>query len=271
MKDLQNLHTHSTYCDGRDIPEEMIALALQKGFDSIGFSGHSYMSFSPTYSMSVDGTEDYKKEIKELKNKYEGTIDIFLGLEFEMYSEVELSGYDYLIGSLHYFKIGDGYVGFDRSADEVMRVINEHFGGDGLAFAKKYYEKLCSLPSYGNFDVLGHFDLITKNIEKAPLFDVSSPEYKRAAVSAIDALAGKIPFFEVNTGAISRGYRTSPYPTLDLIKEFRSRGFGAIISSDCHDGRFLDCGFEDARELLIAGGFNERYILTKGGWRAVEI
>ena len=66
-----------------------------------------------------------------------------------MYSEVDLSGYDYLIGSLHYFKMGEEYVGFDRSADEVMRVINEHFGGDGLAFAKKYYEKLCSLPSYG--------------------------------------------------------------------------------------------------------------------------
>ena len=271
MKNLQNLHTHSTYCDGRDTPEEMIALALDKGFDSIGFSGHSYMHFSPDYSMSIEGTEDYKKEILALKEKYAGQIDVFLGLEFEMYSEVELSGYEYLIGSLHYFKIGDGYVGFDRKDDEVQRVINEHFGGDGLAFARKYYEKLCSLPSYGKFDILGHFDLITKNIEKARLFDVDSAEYKKMAASAIDALSGKIPFFEVNTGAIARGYRTSPYPTLDLIKEFKSRGFGAVISSDCHDGRQLDCGFDSARELLIAGGFKERYILTNSGWTAVKI
>ena len=271
MKDLQNLHTHSTYCDGRDTPEEMIALALDKGFDSIGFSGHSYMHFSPDYSMSLKGTEDYKKEILALKKKYAGQIDVFLGLEFEMYSEVELSGYEYLIGSLHYFKFGDSYAGFDRKADEVQRVINEHFGGDGLAFARKYYEKLCELPSYGNFDILGHFDLITKNIEKTRLFDVDSAEYKKSAASAIDALSGKIPFFEVNTGAISRGYRTSPYPSLDLIKEFKAKGFGAVISSDCHDGRHLDCGFESARELLIAGGFKERYILTNGGWKAVKI
>lgn len=271
MKNLQNLHTHSKYCDGADTPEEMIAYAIKKGFDSIGFSGHSYMSFSPAYSMSPEGTEDYKREILALKKKYAGQIDVFLGLEFEMYSETDLSGYEYLIGSLHYFKIGDEYVGFDRKADEVLRVINEHFGGDGIAFAKKYYEKLCELPDYGKFDILGHFDLITKNIEKCHLFDIDSPEYKKAAVTAIDALSGKIPFFEVNTGAISRGYRTSPYPTLDLIKEFRSRGFGAVISSDCHNGKDLDCGFENARELLRAGGFGERYILTNDGWRAVEI
>ena len=150
-------------------------------------------------------------------------------------------------------------------------MITERFGGDGLAFAKKYYEKLCELPEYGKFDILGHFDLITKNIEKAKLFDTASAEYKKAAISAIDALSGKIPFFEVNTGAISRGYRTSPYPTLDLIKEFRARGWGAVISSDCHDGRFLDCAFEDARELLIAAGYKEKYILTSGGFKAVEV
>lgn len=271
VKYLQNLHTHSIYCDGRDTPEEMISAALEKGFDSIGFSGHSYMFFSPNHSMSLDGTEKYKKEINELKNKYSEQLDIFLGLEFEMHSRVELSGYDYLIGSIHYFRFGDKFVGFDRSADEVQRVIDVYFGGDGLAFAKKYYEDLCRLPEYGSFDILGHFDLITKNIEKMPLFDPDSPEYKRAAFEAIDALSGKIPFFEVNTGAIARGYRSSPYPALDLIKEFKARGFGAVISSDCHDGRYLDCAFEEARELLLAGGFNERYVLTSKGFIAVEI
>ena len=271
MEHLQNLHTHSTYCDGKDTPEDMIALAIGKGFSSLGFSGHSYMFFSPSYSMSLEGTKSYKRDITELKKKYMDRIDIFLGLEFDMYSQVDLTGYDYLIGSFHYFKIDGQYVGFDRSAEAVKDVIDRYFGGDGLAFAKKYYEDICRLPEYGSFDILGHFDLITKNIEKAELFDISSAEYKKAATEAIESLSGKIPFFEVNTGAISRGYRTSPYPSLELIKEFRSRGYGAVISSDCHDGRYLNCGFEDARELLIAGGFKERYILTKSGFTAVEI
>ena len=69
MKYLQNLHTHTTYCDGRNTAEEMVQKALSLGFTSIGFSGHSYMSFSPTYSMSVDGTEDYNRiSAKDLGN-----------------------------------------------------------------------------------------------------------------------------------------------------------------------------------------------------------
>ena len=146
MKYLQNLHTHSTYCDGKDTPEEMILSAIDKGHFSIGFSGHSYMHFSKGASMSPEGTENYKKEIRTLAEKYKDKIDVFCGLEVEIYSEVDLSGFDYLIGSVHYFKFGDLHVGFDRSQDAVRDVIDTHFGGDGMAYAKEYYKTLSRLP-----------------------------------------------------------------------------------------------------------------------------
>jgi len=47
-----------------DKPEEIISEAINKGFSSIGFSGHSYMHYSPSHSISLEGTEEYKKEIK---------------------------------------------------------------------------------------------------------------------------------------------------------------------------------------------------------------
>ena len=100
---------------------------------------------------------------------------------------------------------------------------------------------------------------------------MNSKEYLDAAFGAISALKGKIPFFEVNTGAISRGYRTSPYPTLPLLRELRAQGFGAVISSDCHDARNLTHSFDMARELLSEAGFTEKYILTKNGFSAVEL
>lgn len=271
MAVLQNLHTHTTYCDGKDTPEEMVRFALAKGFDSLGFSGHSYMHFSPGYSMSLNGTEEYKREIALLKKKYEDEIKLYLGLEFEFYSEVELTGYDYLIGSLHYLYIDGRHVGFDRSADAVHQVIDTYFGGDGLAFAKAYYRNVAELPTRGDFDILGHFDLITKNCEKTFLFDVESKEYINAAFEAIEHLSGKIPFFEVNTGAIARGYRKTPYPSPILLKELRRRGFGAVISSDCHDGSLLDCHFEEAGQLLRECGFEERYVLTDDGFMPVAI
>lgn len=271
MKYLQNLHTHTTYADGKDSPEEMIKYALQKGFDSIGFSEHSYMFYSKNYFMSPEKTEIYKKEIAELKQKYADKIKIYLGLEVDMYSEIDLSGYEYLIGSLHYFKFGNNYVGFDRSAEVCKNIIDEYFGGDGLKFAKEYYRQLASLPEYGNFDIIGHFDLITKNLEKAPLFDAESPEYTSAALECLDSLKGKIPFFEVNTGAIARGYRTTPYPALNLLKQMKDMGFGAVISSDCHDGAFLDCDFKEAEQLLSSCGFKEHYVLTDSGFKPYNL
>ena len=37
----QDLHTHTTYCDGKNTPREMIEAAMAKGLLRIGFSGHS--------------------------------------------------------------------------------------------------------------------------------------------------------------------------------------------------------------------------------------
>ena len=272
MNHKQNLHIHSTWCDGKDTPEEMILAAMEKGFDSIGFSGHSYMAYSPGHSMSLAGTEEYKKEIRALQKKYAGQIDIFCGLEVDMYSEIDLSGYDYLIGSVHYFRLGEDTVGFDRSEEEVRRVICERFGGDGMAYAQTYYESMTYLPRFGKFDIIGHFDLITKHSENCIFFDEDSKAYQSWAIEAAEALAGKIPFFEVNTGAISRGYRTAPYPAPFLLKELHRLGYGAVISSDCHDKRTLDCYYPEATELLLAHGFREIYILTAPGvFRPVSI
>lgn len=271
MEYLQNLHTHSTYCDGKDTPEEMILAAIRKGFFSIGFSSHSYMHFSRGWSMAIEKTEDYKNEIRTLAEKYKDEIDVFCGLEVEMLSEIDLSGYDYLIGSAHYFKLGESYVGFDRSAEAVKDVIDTNFGGDGMKYAKEYYNHLSRLPEYGNFDIIGHFDLITKHSDNVTFFDEDSKEYKDAALSAVHALNGKIPFFEVNTGAIARGYRKTPYPAPFILKELRQLGFGAVISSDCHNSEFLDCCFDDAVDLLKECGFAERYILTKKGFVPVSL
>ena len=130
---------------------------------------------------------------------------------------------------------------------------------------------LATLPEYGNFDILGHFDLITKHSDNVKFFDEDSEIYKNAALEAIEALSGKIHLFEVNTGAISRGYRKSPYPAPFIIKEMRRLGYGVVITSDCHDRNYLDCGFDDATELLKYCGFKERYILTPSGFRAVPL
>jgi len=39
----QNLHTHGTLCDGKYEYEDTVKKAIERGFESIGFSGHSFI------------------------------------------------------------------------------------------------------------------------------------------------------------------------------------------------------------------------------------
>lgn len=261
----QNLHTHCTYCDGKDTPEEMILTAIDKGFDSIGFSSHSYMHWNG-YGLRPERTEHYLDEIRGLARKYRDSISVFCGIEYDIFSEVDTSDFDYVIGSVHYLDIDGELRGFDRNVAAVREYIDNNFGGDGLAFCRSYYDMVCAMPDYGDFDIIGHFDLCVKLNQKIHFVDESSDKYLSYAFEAISSLKGEIPFFEVNTGCISRGYRTIPYPIPRILKEFKRQGFGACITSDCHDSKDLDCHYLQARELLVSCGFKEIYILTDKGF-----
>ena len=51
----QNLHTHTTYADGKDTLEELVREAIKRDFGGIGFSEYSYMEFSDyPYQMTVE-------------------------------------------------------------------------------------------------------------------------------------------------------------------------------------------------------------------------
>lgn len=272
MNHKQNLHIHTTYADGKDKPEEIILEAINKGFASIGFSEHSYMHFSNyPYQMTVEKMAEYKKEIRSLKAKYQGIIDIFCGLELEFYSDVPTNGFDYLIGSVHYLEFGGKPLGFDRGLQETLEYVRDNFGGNALAFAKKYYETVACLPQREKFDIIGHFDILTKNNEAGKFIDTSAKEYLDAGLEAIHALRGKIPFFEINTGAISRGYRTSPYPQMEFLKEFNRCGFGVVITSDCHDKNYLDCFYSESKQMLAEAGFKSKWILTDEGFKEIAL
>ena len=268
----QNLHIHSTYCDGKDTPEEIVLEALARGFNSIGFSEHTYNKYSTYHhQMMPEEMEAYRADVLAVKAKYEGKIDVFCGLEDEYFSEVSRQGYDYLIASLHYLDVGDTVKGFDGGLESTIDYINTYFGGSGMAFARKYFETLAQFPKKGQYDILGHFDLITKNNEKGRFIDITSKEYLDMGFAAIHELQGKIPLFEVNTGAISRGYRTAPYPCLEFLKEFYRCGFGVLITSDCHDKTYLDCAYEEAEALIRQAGFRSKWILTKDGFKEVAL
>lgn len=270
MNPLQNLHQHTTFCDGKDTPEEVVLAAIEKGFGAIGFSSHCHMPYA-TYSMPLGKAAQYRQEIARLKTVYGDRIDVFCGLEFDPCCPEPPEGFDYLIGSMHGLMFDGVDYEFDGIPAHYENMIREHFAGDGMAFAKEYYRQLSQLPEHANVDILGHFDLITKHKDSHKFFDSESKEYRFAAIEAAEALAGRIPYFELNTGAIARGLRTTPFPDAFLIKEMKRLGFGVVISSDCHQKHLMDYWFQEAAELLRACGYTHKYILTKDGFLPVPL
>lgn len=274
---FQNLHTHTTFCDGTNTPEELIQEAIRKGFHSIGFSGHSYMKRYPReYSMTPLNLTKYCEEITRLKKKYAAQIKIYCGMEADRYTAADVTGFDYLIGSVHYVEKDGVLLDFDRTdlgypSYAMQRFLREFFDGDGIKFVKAYYETLASLSEHASYDIIGHYDLIVKHNQALRFVDENSHEYRSAAIEAAEVLSGKIKLFEVNTGAMARGYRSIPYPAPFIMKELKGLGFGAVISSDCHKKENIDYGFEEARQMLRDCGFKERYIFTGNGFEAVEV
>ena len=257
----QNLHTHGMYCDGKDDYEDTVKRAIELGLSSIGFSGHSYMFYSPSHSMCPQSTALYKKTVRALGEKYKDQIRVYLGLEFDMYSIEDTSGLDYMLGALHYLKLGDRYVGFDRDAATVGSIIDTEFGGDGMKYAARYYEELSHLPEYGKFDAVAHFDLVTKHRETHDFFDTESAAYRAAAVDCMRALVPHIPLFEVNTGAIARGYRTTPYPSKELLGKLHEMGAKVTVSADAHHVSGVTCAFDVAEKMVKDAGFEEIWVL----------
>ena len=92
-------------------------------------------------------------------------------------------------------------------------------------------------------DIVGHFDLITKFNEGNKYFDEEAEWYKDAARKALYKVAETKPVFEINTGAMARGYRIHPYPADFLLEEIERLRCSVLLSSDCHNRLDLNYGF----------------------------
>ncbi|MGX8698937.1 MAG: histidinol-phosphatase [bacterium] len=240
---LRDLHVHTTFCDGKSTPEEIVLAAIEKGMTTLGFSGHSHTAFDKSWCMSVSGTAAYRREVARLREKYRGQIEILCGVEQDYFSDASTEGYDYVIGSVHYVRIGEEYIPIDESPELLARF-------DPYELAARYYALVGDVVEKTGCQIIGHFDLITKFQEVCSRFDEADPRYVRAWQAAAERLIPTGAAFEINTGAISRGYRTSPYPALPILSYLKAHGARLLLSSDSHHRDTLLYGFEEWEKLL---------------------
>lgn len=246
-----NLHTHTHYCDGKDSLEELAAAGFELGMKVLGFSGHENSPLEEEFCMSREDTQKYREDALRLKSQYKGKMEILLGIERDFFSPGDDYPYDYVIGSVHILQPKDGvYLTVDHTAEKMEQGVEKYFGGSYRKYAECFFETSAHVVEKTHADIIGHFDLLTKFNEGGKYFDEEAQWYQKATFRALAQIvrdaesAGKKPVFEINTGAMARGYRRAPYPNRFILKELERLGVPVILGSDCHDKRFLNFYFE---------------------------
>ena len=261
-----NLHTHTTFCDGAHSAEENVLSAIQMGMDTLGFSGHSAVFFAD-YAMSHEGTEEYRKEILRLRQVYGDRLNILLGIEQDYYADMPAEGFEYIIGSVHHLFIDGEYYAVDENREEFVSCAQKCFGGDYYRFAKAYYELVAQVLDKTKGDIVGHFDLFSKFNEGGIYFDENDPRYLHPAMEALDALLERDTVFEVNTGAISRGYRKTPYPATPFLRRIAEKRGRVTLNADSHHKDWLLTSYPEALALMRASGLGSVLVMTREGWK----
>lgn len=259
---LSSYHLHTTFCDGKNAAEEMILAAIEAGCSEIGFSGHSHLP-GEEWTMSEQGTREYFDTLSTLREKYKDKIRVYIGIEQDYYSSAPTLPFDYIVGSVHSVRVGDKYYFVDESPEATDRAVNEGFGGDPYAYCEAYYNNVKEIYEKTGCNIIGHFDLVTKFIEISPIFSETHPRYVAARDEAFSTLLKTPAIFEINTGAISRGYRTTPYPSSDVIDKIAASGKPFVINSDAHSAKDITFMLDDVAKYLDKKGYQYIKSLTE--------
>lgn len=263
-----NVHTHCTWCDGANTAKEMADAAVKLGFTDLGFSSHSPTPFDPTCP-GVQSEEGYRAEINALKAEYAGRLNILCGMEQDYYAPVNAADYDYVIGSIHYLKDGKGgFASIDNTIGHTKALLNGRFAGNTMALLKEFYEITVKSAQEFKPTIAGHFDLIKKHNEGGVWFNEEDKAYQSLSLEALDAvleaLAGYGGLMEVNTGAISKKCRKTPYPEDFLLKRAAEKNARIIITADSHKTETLNFAFEETAARLKNCGFKSMVVLKNG-------
>ena len=263
-------HTHTTYCDGKSTPRQMVEAAYSMGLTDFGISGHAdYSMWEPGFGMSDAILSAYKQELEILREEYAGKMNIYIGIELDTLGPVQQA--EYAIGSTHSI-LKDGHlVTVDDTEEKLVQAVETLWNGDWYAMTRDYFELEATVYDKLHCDWVGHFDLLTKFNEGYKHFDEMKDAYLEPALAAMKKLHRQGLPFEINTGAMSRGYRTAPYPNPILLRELHAMGGRIMINSDSHSAGTIAYAFDQAEKIAYECGFRNVTVWSKDGFREIPL
>ncbi len=246
-------HVHSSFSDGRSVPEDYIAPAEAAGLSEIGFSEHlslfknneDWNADPINISSYISYIENLRNNTKNIKIKIGLEVDFFAGKEKDTFAYLNSLPLDYIIGSVHYLgeKTVDAGPEFykEKSLDRLF---------------ESYFKSVIAASASGLFDIIGHCDLIRIYGYKSS--SDLTPLYRELAKTMKDHNV----VFEVNTNGRNRPLADF-YPDRKFLHIFREENVPVCVNSDAHMPSRVGQYFEEAYELLRYTGFTEMATFDK--------
>ena len=240
-------HIHTTFSDGRSVPEDYVPAALEAGIQEIGFSEHlSLFKETQDWCMNpanvnvyLDYLENLKKNSRNIIVRKGLEVDYIPGREKETGEFLSRFSLDYCIGSVHYL------------GEKTVDLGPEFYEGKNIdRLYKSYFELVLGAVSSGLFDIIGHCDLIRIYGYKP----TTNPEqfYRKLAMT----LSKYDVAFELNTNGRNRPLADF-YPDRHFLNLFREANVPVCVNSDAHMPMRVGQYFDEAYDLLRYCGFSE--------------
>jgi len=248
-----NYHTHHELC-GHAIGncEEYAVEAIKHNFQELGYSDHAPNPKINDFGVRMRQKDflGYIEEIETVKKKYKDVLTIKKGIEVEYFYDHE-DYYDDLKSHLDYMILGQHYISFTRSIDNIQ----SSFALSTDREIELYAEFVCEGLKTKRFDILAHPDLYMCGYK-----DWNQKAIK-VAHKILKCAEETDTIIEFNANGYRRGIRKTPqgnlppYPRLEfweLAKQYKVR---TILSSDCHTPEHLnDTTIKEVEEVYKSLG-----------------
>ncbi len=245
-------HVHTKLCHhARGEMEEYVLSAIDLGLRKLVFLEHLEVGinyFESTW-LTEDDFDFYHEEGKRLQKKYQGSLEIGLGVEVgynphfleEIKRRLALHAWDRIGISYHFLKTDSTYLNLVSSRQINIDAL-DRLGVNEVV--KRYYitlkEAVDKLPG----QVLCHIDAVMRHHPNVTI----TPEHNTLIDDLLEAVACNNMSLEVNTS----GYRIkdAPYPSLDILRKAIKKNIPLVAGSDAHRPEDVGRDFDRLASLI---------------------
>lgn len=239
-------HVHTKLCHhARGEMEDYVQVAIKRGLKKLIFLEHLEVGIN--YFESTWLTEGdfiyYHEEGRRLQEKYQGSLEIGLGIEVgynpsyieEIKRRLALHSWDRIGISYHFLATDSVHLNLVSSKQINIDALDD-LGVNEVV--KRYYKNLQEAVEKLPGQVLCHIDAVLRHHPKIE----TTPEHDRLIDGLLDVVARNNMSLEVNTS----GYKIKdePFPSLSILKKAVKRSIPLVAGSDAHRpedvGRYFD-------------------------------